>query len=71
MLEFRSDVDDTIQCKINRDFTAKTHVWIKFNPDYFRVERVIMIEEDQKLTSFNGTGILLVSISKVCSQVPK
>ena len=44
------------KCKIKRDYTAKTRVWIKFNPDYFRVERVIMIEEDQHLVSFNGTG---------------
>ena len=43
-------------CKLDRDYTSRTFVEIYFNWDYFKMKKVLLIDEQKLKIVFNGTG---------------
>ena len=45
-------------CKMDRDYTSRTFVEIYFNWDYFKMKKVLLIDEQKLKIVFNGTGLI-------------
>ena len=53
-------------CKLDRDYTSRTFVEIYFNWDYYKMKKVLLIDEQKLKIVFNGTGL----IKNVLERVP-